>query len=212
MNTDHLIRALVADSSTPVASVERRLVLSLAAGLIVAVAIFSAALGLRPGLMSRLGDPRLLLKFIANLALAASAAPLLLRLIRPGDSARALTTALAATPLLLLIGVLGELIATPEASWGTRLIGSNAPYCIICVPLLSAPLLAGTLIALRHGAATNPPLTGAIAGLFSGGLGAAIYAAHCPDDSPLFLAAWYSLAIGLVTIIGSLVGRKVLRW
>ncbi|MEA2988814.1 MAG: hypothetical protein QOG83_1525, partial [Alphaproteobacteria bacterium] len=46
----------------------------------------------------------------------------------------------------------------------------------------------------------------------AGALGAAIYAAHCPDDSPLFIAAWYSIAIAVVAAVGAAAGRWVLRW
>ena len=40
-----------------------------------------------------------------------------------------------------------------------------------------------------------PSLAGAVAGLAAGGVAATLYAAHCTDDSPLFVATWYTLAI-----------------
>jgi hypothetical protein len=54
-------------------------------------------------------------------------------------------------------------------------------------------------------------LTGAVAGLIAGGIAATFYAAHCVDDSPLFVATWYTLALALVTLAGALAGRWVLR-
>ncbi len=62
------------------------------------------------------------------------------------------------------------------------------------------------------GAPMRPGLAGMVAGLLAGGLGAALYAAHCPDDSPLFVATWYSLAIAIVMVIGGAVGHRILRW
>ena len=53
---------------------------------------------------------------------------------------------------------------------------------------------------------------GAIAGLVSAGLAATLYAAHCSDDSPLFVVTWYTIATALVTAVGALVGSKVLRF
>jgi hypothetical protein len=94
----------------------------------------------------------------------------------------------------------------------TRLVGSNSRVCMTAVPLLSLPLLAASLIGLRHGAPTRPALAGALAGLLSAGLAATLYAAHCPDDSPLFVATWYSIGTALVTAIGALLGSKVLRF
>jgi hypothetical protein len=43
-------------------------------------------------------------------------------------------------------------------------------------------------------------------------LGATVFAMHCTNDSPLFVAIWYTLAIGLTAIVGLLVGQYVLRW
>jgi hypothetical protein len=94
----------------------------------------------------------------------------------------------------------------------TRLIGSNSRICMTAVPLMSLPLLAAALIGLRHGAPSRPALTGAVAGLLSAGLAATLYASHCTDDSPLFVATWYTIATALVTAIGALVGSRVLRF
>ena len=52
----------------------------------------------------------------------------------------------------------------------------------------------------------------AAAGLLAGGLAATLYATHCTDDSPLFVAAWYSLAIAGVAALGALIGARWLRW
>jgi hypothetical protein len=43
-------------------------------------------------------------------------------------------------------------------------------------------------------------------------MGATVFAMHCMDDSPLFVAIWYTLATGLMALTGLLVGRYVLRW
>ena len=77
---------------------------------------------------------------------------------------------------------------------------------------MALPLLAGTLWALRGGASTRPALTGAVAGLLSGGAAAVVYSMHCTEDSPLFYAVWYVLAILAVTVAGALLGSRVLRW
>jgi hypothetical protein len=66
--------------------------------------------------------------------------------------------------------------------------------------------------ALRRGAPARPGLAGAIAGLTAGAVGACLYALSCPEDSPLFVATWYSLAIAAVTAVSFLVGRRWLRW
>jgi hypothetical protein len=93
-----------------------------------------------------------------------------------------------------------------------RLVGHNAMVCMVLIPALSALPLIATLFALRHGAPTSPTLAGAVAGLLAGGIGATLYATHCPDDSPLFIATWYVIAISAVTLIGAIAGARLLRW
>ncbi|NJO35029.1 MAG: DUF1109 family protein, partial [Rhodospirillales bacterium] len=53
---------------------------------------------------------------------------------------------------------------------------------------------------------------GAMAGLMCGALGALVYMLRCTDDAPLFVALWYAAAIAIVTLVGLLIGRTVLRW
>jgi hypothetical protein len=94
----------------------------------------------------------------------------------------------------------------------TRLVGSNSRACMMAIPAMSLPLLAGALFGLRHGAPARPAVAGAVAGMLSAGLAATLYASHCTDDSPLFVAAWYTIATALVTAIGALAGAKLLRY
>jgi hypothetical protein len=78
--------------------------------------------------------------------------------------------------------------------------------------VLSLPILAGSLLALRHGAPSRPAFVGALAGVMSAALGATLYAAHCTDDSPLFVAAWYTVAVVVMAALGAAIGNRVLRY
>ena len=113
---------------------------------------------------------------------------------------------------LLVAGIAAEMLLPQRLPAMTRLIGSNSRVCLAAIPVMSLPLLAAALLGLRQGAPTRPAVAGAIAGLLSAGLAATLYASHCPDDSPLFVATWYTLATALVTAIGALAGSKVLRF
>jgi hypothetical protein len=119
---------------------------------------------------------------------------------------------MAAAPILLIAAVIAELLIIPAGQWHAKLVGNNSLVCLTAIPLLSLPLLAAALLALRHGAPTRPDLSGAMAGLAAGGFAAALYATQCTDDSPLFVATWYSAAIGAVSIFGAILGRQLLRW
>ena len=78
--------------------------------------------------------------------------------------------------------------------------------------LLSIAPFAALLFALSEGAPAKPRLTGAVAGIAAGALAATLYAMHCTDDSPLFVATWYTIGIGIMALAGSVLGERLLRW
>ena len=107
---------------------------------------------------------------------------------------------------MLALAVGYELMTLPAAEWSARAVGSNARLCLASVPLLSLAPLAAMLAALRSGAPRSATMAGAVAGLVAGGVGATLYAMHCIDNSPLFVALWYSLAVALVALAGAALG------
>ena len=90
--------------------------------------------------------------------------------------------------------------------------GKNSLVCLTYVPLFGIGPLALFVLGLRRGAPTRPGLAGIVAGLVAGGIAATFYAAHCTDDSPLFVLAWYPIAIGMLGVTGALVGRFLVKW
>jgi hypothetical protein len=212
MRTDDLVRALVADHGTRERSIAAHAAMTVPPAFLAAAALFAMTLGPRPDFAAVATEPRFLFKFVVTAVLAAGAAGLALRLAHPAAATRTWWWIFAAAPILLFSAVLFEWNAVPPELRLSKLVGVNWAWCLASIPLLAAPILAAVLAVLRHGAPTRPGLTGAVAGILAGGLGAVLYAAHCPDDSPLFVASWYSLAIAAVAIAGSWIGSKVLRW
>ena len=47
---------------------------------------------------------------------------------------------------------------------------------------------------------------------FAGAAGAFVYCFHCTEEAAPFIAVWYTLGIAVVTAIGALLGRSLLRW
>jgi hypothetical protein len=188
------------------------LALALLSAAPVSVAMFFTGLGFRPDVMTAMHDPFFDFKFVVTLTLAISAIAVSLHLSRPEASLHGWAWLLLIPAGLLVIGIGSEMMMPQRLPVMTRLIGSNSRVCLTAIPLLSLPLLAAALIGLRHGAPTRPAIAGAIAGLLSAGLAATLYASHCTDDSPLFVATWYTIGAALVTAIGALAGSKVLRF
>ncbi|MBR1122158.1 DUF1109 domain-containing protein [Bradyrhizobium lablabi] len=212
MDTDQLIKTLAADNSHRARSVGFVLMLALLAAAPVSLLIFFAELGVRPDVMTAMRNPFFDLKFAVTLALAISAAAVALHLSRPEASLRGFGWYLFIPAGLLVAGISGEMMMPQRAPMMTRLIGNNSRYCLTFIPAISLPLLLAALIGLRHGAPARPALSGAIAGMLSAGLAATLYAAHCTDDSPLFVATWYTLATALMAAVGALVGSRLLRY
>lgn len=211
MKTDDLINLLAQD--TPVrAPLGRALALATVGGVVICAAMFFAGIGFRGDIDSAMQTGRFLFKFVVTIALAVSAGSLVFRIGRPGVVLKPWALALLAAPLLLAVAVFVELSVMPSDSWSARMVGHNAHFCLTLIPLLSVGPLACFLFALRQGAPERPGVAGAVAGLAASGIAATFYASNCTDDSPLFVALWYPIAIAMVTAAGYLIGSKVLRW
>ena len=211
MKTDELIRLLSQDAPVRM-RLARMLTLALAAGIAVSAVLLLATVGLRDDLASAIGTVRVAFKIGMTLVLAIAAFGLVSRIGKPGVPLRPWALALLLPLALMVVAVGVELLVVPQDAWAARLIGRNAAFCLFFIPVLSLAPLAGFLAALRNGAPENPGLAGATAGLAAGAIGAALYAWHCPDDSPLFGAAWYTLAVTFVIAVGYATGRRLLRW
>jgi hypothetical protein len=212
MKTDDLIRALAHDdprSSVPLAA---RLWMALAIGGSIAIAVFVVRLGVRPDLDQAL----LTWRYLAKLGIAATCFVLALWAVaqaaRPEVGFRDVLVRLLVPPALLGLASALELLTVAPSEWLPNAVGRYSSYCLYYVPLLAIAPLVALLAALRSGAPRSPGLTGAIAGLLAGGLAATIYALHCPDDSPLFFALWYTTGMALMVLLGAVIGSRVLRW
>jgi hypothetical protein len=212
MNTDQIINAIVADGTVRTLSIPARLAVALAIGGAVAGTLFVAGLGVRPDIAGALQTWRFDAKLAITLVCLAAAAWSTAQLARPEVDQR---TALA--PLLFPAALLGsaaawELASLPAEAWAASAVGTNSLLCLAAITLFSVAPLLSLLVTLRSGAPRSPVAAGAAAGLLAGSLAATLYALHCFDDSPLFVALWYAPAIALVTLAGAAAGARALRW
>lgn len=212
MKTEDLIRTLSADAS-PRENMPLRLIAFGALGsYLVLVLIVIVGFGIRADFATAVASPRVQFKFAFGLALIASSLSALIPLMRPETTPSQALRALIPAGCVAIIGAAGELMTTDAASWGTRLLGNNAIFCLLIVPGLSLIPLAVLLYAGRSAASSFNGTLGFVAGLLSGGLAATAYALHCPDDSPLFVITWYGIAIALIGLVGARLGRRLLKW
>lgn len=212
MKTDQLISRLAADTPAQRSSPALRLGLAAAASCLVAGAAMMLSFGPRPDFAAAVATWRFDMKFAVTLTLAATAFLLLRRAIYPEGLEQAPFWTIFAAPAILLAAAAVELALLPASTWGVAAVGTNWWHCLALVPAFGLAPLAIGLWALRQGATTRPMLSGFLVGLFAGGVGATFYAANCPDDSPLFVLAWYPVGILALGLVGALAGRRMLRW
>lgn len=212
MDTDQLIRTLAADNGQRAQPVAIVMALALMAATPVSTAMLLIGLGVRPDIWIAVRNPFFDLKFIVTTALAIPALILSLHLSRPEASLHGWSWLLIAPIVVLIGGIAAEMMLPQREPMMTRLMGHNSMLCMAAIPALSLPVLAAALFGLRHGAPARPAVAGAIAGLVSAGVAATLYAAHCNDDSPLFVATWYTAAALIVAGLGAAIGARVLRY
>lgn len=212
MKTEDLIKAISADAEMHQPSLRLSFAAALVAGLAVSIALFQMELGVRGNAWESLGTIRFPFKFVLTLSLAIPALIAAYRLARPEAKLGKLVWLMLIAPVLM-IGAIGlELAAVPVETWWGRLTGETAFSCVTSIPAMAlAPLIAMVAV-LRYGAVTRPRLASLAAGLATAGLSATLYASHCPNDSPLFVATWYSIATAIVVLFSLLVAPRLLRW
>jgi len=212
MKTSDLIAALAADPQPQGPTLRHRFILALLVGALVSACAFAFMVGPRHDIGHAMQTMRFNWKFVDTIALAIPTGLAAWRLLRPNADLRGLAWALA-IPIALLGGsVAMELMMVPPDLWLRKLVGSNSMHCLTLIPLLAIAPLAALLVVMRAGAPVSPPLAGAAAGFVAAGIAATMYATNCTDDSPLFVATWYTLATAIVVVAGALIGGRVLRW
>ena len=88
-----------------------------------------------------------------------------------------------------------------------------AIYCIAVITCGGAMALAMVWkFWFSKTAPQNPSLLGGLAGFSSGCLAAAAYALHCDRDIALYICIFYGLPIAMLSLAGSVLGRKFLKW
>ncbi|GIQ78695.1 NrsF family protein [Bradyrhizobium sp. RD5-C2] len=213
MKTDELIAAL----SNNVEPVDRRLVgrtvaIALGLGLVAALGLVFAGLGVRADLATPRAVIFLSLKLAFALGTVGAASVYLTRLARPAGE-RKISLGLAALPfgVIMLLAAI-SLGRAPSSHWDRMVMGDQWLECLISVPIIAIVPFAVVIWAVRKAAPTNLVQAGAFAGLVAGGVSAVGYALHCTDDSLPFVALWYGGTIVLCTLAGALLGPRLLRW
>ena len=190
-----------------------RIAAGLAAGTIASILLGLALWGLRPDLAAAMNGAMFWAKASYAIALAASAVILLVQVARP-DTERLRWLWLIALPLLAFAGLSGsELAHAHRAHWPALWLGHSWKQCPWLILLLAIPLGVALLWSFKPLAPVRLKIAGATLGFAAGAASAALYCVlYCSETSAIFIITWYSLGILLATLIGALLGPRLLRW
>jgi len=215
MNTETLITELSRDlrpvpSGTPRILLRKGLVTgAIAAGVAV---LFWPSLGPRPDLATAVMTASFWIKLLYTASIASLGFVALERLSRP-DAPRLHWSRLLWPPVAALAAISAmRWAAAPAGDSRAFWMGSSWWLCPAYVAALALPVFVGLIWAVSRLAPTRLRTAGAAAGLVSGGTGATIYALHCTETSPGFVLLWYSLGLGAATLLGAVLGPRLLRW
>jgi hypothetical protein len=164
MRTDQLVTLLAADAA-PVRrrAVSRRLLLALAVALPVSAAWMLLAYGVRRDLIEAMFWPMFWVRLLFGAGIALAAFVVVQRLARPGVPVRGAWLGLAAPVLLIWLLAGAALLSAPQEERAALVWGHTWRSCAIDIAVVSLPMFAALLWALKGLAPTRPALAGAAA-------------------------------------------------
>jgi hypothetical protein len=212
MRTDELI-AQLSSGLEPVkrGQVTRLMLGAVALGIAGSVVVMLGMIGLRHDFARAIVSFGMWTKLVYTFVIALIGFWLVERMGRPGaEMTRPLQ--LLALPLLAIALLAALQMSAPQADMPRLVLGHSSRVCAFLVTVTALPTLAATFWALRKLAPTQLTLAGAGAGLFAGAVGAFVYSFHCTEGAAPFIAIWYTLGIVVTTLLGALLGPRLLRW
>ena len=211
MKTAELIDQLATDLR-PSLSRTRRLIIAIAAGAVVALAVLWTWHGFREDLARAVLTGPFWMKWSFALAMAVVAFGLCARVARPESGPGWWLAAVMVPPLFAAGMACIEMFGAAPVQRPLLVRGHSAIECLWLIAALSVPLLLAMLWAFHRFAPTRFRLAGFSGGLLAGSVAAAVYSLHCDETSTAFIATWYGLGMLLPAVLGLLLGPRMLRW
>lgn len=213
MKTDELIN-LLASGEGPVDrhALARRLCVALLGGTLGALLLTVSLYGVRPDLAEVARLPLFWAKAALPAALAVLGLWLNQRLARPGIKGGVIWALLGLPLLLVWFGGAIELAGAPAETRADLILGRTWRTCAMNITLLSVPVFIAIFWALRGLAPTQLRQAGAAGGVLAGATATLAYCLHCPEMGIPFWGVWYVLGMLIPTVLGALLGPRLLRW
>lgn len=213
MKTDDFISLL----ATGVAPVDRhaltkRFGVAVLVGAAGATLIMAMVLGIRRDLAEVAVTPIFWAKIALPLCVMVGSLWMSTRLARPGVRMGGSSWLIAAPIAAVWLAGAFVLVAAPGDARLALVLGKTWRVCPFNIAMLSIPGFVAVFWALRGLAPTRLVLTGAAGGLLAGSTATLAYCLHCPEMGIPFWGVWYVLGMLVPTIIGAVLGPRLLRW
>jgi hypothetical protein len=211
MPVSPLIESLVKDLKPVRRRTARSDALIVSALFLVEIALFLGMGMARPDMKMAMAQPTFWWRLCGLLLIAVLGATTAILSFNPVASPRRGLRLVAIAVALALAA--GLFVTGPEASsLLARLDWRDGIQCVTKMVSLSIPPLVGLGLLMRRGAPTDTVGTSLAVGITAAAWGAFVFVFACPFDDPLYIAVWYTLACGIVTILARLLLPRLLRW
>lgn len=213
MKTDELVDRLAARAApVPRHAADRHFRVALGGGGLAAGLLLAVVFGVRADLAQAALEPMFWIKLAFPAALAAAGLVAARRLACPGMRLGRVPALLAAPVLAMALMAAWALLDAAPNQRAALVLGASWTLCPFAIALIALPVLGAALRAMKTQAPTRLVLSGAVAGLLAGAIGALIYALHCTEMQAPFIAAWYTTGIAIPVLAGAVLGPRCLRW
>lgn len=213
MKTDDFI-SMLANGVTPVDrhTLAKRFGVAMLIGAAGATLLVAVILGVRPDLVAVAATPIFWAKIALPLLLMIGALVTSTRLARPGVAPGGGWLLIGLPVAAVWVATLYVLASAPADERIAMVLGKTWRVCPFNIAMLSVPGFIAVFWALKGLAPTRLAMTGAVGGLLAGSTATLAYCLHCPEMGIPFWGIWYVLGMLVPTVIGALLGPRLLRW
>ncbi|TLU70741.1 NrsF family protein [Lichenicoccus roseus] len=180
---------------------------------VIELVLFLLLGGMRPDMPHAMGQPSFWWKLAGAGAIALASGAAAIISFAPQDSPRRGLQLVIA--LLMFVLAAGWVIDELRFGWAVlaaRLDWHQGIQCVYKMVLLAIPPVLGLGVIMRGGAPTDRNGSAWTVGIASASWGAFVFVFACPSDDPLYIAIWYSVGCGLVTLATRLILPPLTRW
>ncbi|MDB5399084.1 MAG: hypothetical protein JWQ55_1102 [Rhodopila sp.] len=213
MPNEQLLERLVSDLKPVRRRSVARDALVFAAVCVIELALFIGLGAMRPDMTAAMEAPSFWWK-LGGLGLIAvvGGAVAIISLDPARSPRRGLRWLVAIVAICLAAGWIIDASREGFSALAARVDWPDGLLCVYKIVLLSVPPLVGLGLLMRRGAPTDTSGTALAVGVAAAAWGAFVFVFACPHDDPFYIALWYALGCGLVTILARFLLPRLTRW